>query len=518
MIIKLNYMNMKNLSLYLLIFIASAVLNSCAEDLLETAPTDSISGEVIFQDANGAQVAVNGIYRALFSNGWSDSWAHENPGMMSLTLVKDLQGEDHLMAGQGNGWFYYDYAFLTDSDHTHISGRQYAQWKLNYTVIGQANYVIAEEEHLTGSGSQGKDVVAQAYALRAFAYTCLYEWFCKGNYPVNQNSPGVPIYTEPTTASTEGKPRGTVAQLFEQINADFQTAVDLFEETDIAQSHPSHLDLYATYALWARVALIQEDWPKAGEYAAAALSKEGLRRVSTVAELGLFNDCKRANILWGFEVIADQTGPFGAYLSHMDPEGAYAAADAYQCIDAWLWSQIPSTDSRKTTWWEHPANFSFWAYNQMKFRYSETSTFLGDIIYLRAEELILIAAEAACRQGHYNEARTLLSELGNKRDSNYAPRLAAYLNSSDYNEDTHGAFTTLMDEILFQRRVELWSEGLGRAFDLRRLNLGYIRNYEGTNHPAKVNLEPGDKRFVTLLPQKEFDGNSALTVADQNPR
>jgi hypothetical protein len=61
---------------------------------------------------------------------------------------------------------------------------------------------------------------------------------------------------------------------------------------------------------------------------------------------------------------------------------------------------------------------------------------------------------------------------------------------------------------------------LGRAYDLRRLNLGYTRNYTGTNHPSsgKLTLEPGDPRLVTLIPQKEFDGNKSFTVADQNPR
>ena len=508
---------MKNLSLYIFLFISSLLCYSCSEDALETAPTDSISGVVIFNDADGAQVAVNGVYRALFNNGWSSGWAHENPGMMTLTLTKDLHGEDHLMASQGQGWFYYDYAFNVDADYTSTSGRQYAQWNLNYTVIAQVNYVIAEAGKLTALGSAGKDVVAQAYALRAFAYTCLYEWFCIGNYPANSGKPGVPLYTEPTSAATEGKPRGTVTQLFEQINSDFNAAVDLFREAETAQSHPSHLDLYATYALWARVALIQEDWAKASEYAAAALGKSGLRRVSSIADLGSFNDCEKENILWGFEVIADQTGPYGAYLSHMDPEGGYGKA-AYQCIDAWLWAQIPATDSRKTSWWEDPDNFTYGEYTQTKFRYSDLTTTVGDIIYLRSEELILIAAEAACRQSRFDEARQLLLELGTLRDTNYADRLAVYANSSDYNTDTHGAFTTLMDEILFQRRIELWSEGFGRAFDLRRLNLGYTRNYEGTNHPSLRTLTAGDNRFVTLLPQKEFDGNTALTVADQNPR
>ena len=131
---------------------------------------------------------------------------------------------------------------------------------------------------------------------------------------------------------------------------------------------------------------------------------------------------------------------------------------------------------------------------------------------------MLILAEAECRQGKWASARTNLSRLGTKRDGKYAERLATFTDANTYNSDTHGTLVTLMDEILFQRRVELWCEGLGRAFDLRRLNLGYTRTYEGSNHPVKRVLIPGDLRFTTLIPQKEFDSNEALTIADQNPR
>ncbi|MDR1683276.1 MAG: RagB/SusD family nutrient uptake outer membrane protein [Candidatus Symbiothrix sp.] len=510
---------MKHL-VYVCLFISAIFAYSCSDELLDVSPSSRIAKEVIFENPEGAQIALNGIYRALFANGWSDSWSAENPGMMATTLVKDLQGEDHLMQGQGNGWFYYDYAFWTDGDYTTTSGRQYAQWNFYYTVIAQANYVIAEEEKMLTFGVTGKNVIAQAYALRGLAYTALYEWFCQGNYAANSDKPGVPIYTEPTTTTSPSQPRGTVEQVFIRINADFEKSVELFEAAaGVKQAHPSHLDVYATYLLWARVALIQENWPDAGKYAEAALDKAQLKRVASLTELGNFNNCRVADVLWGFEVIVSQSGPYGPYLSHMDPEGGYGSA-CLQSIDAWLWNNIPDTDARKKTWWgwTNPETESSDSFVQVKFRFSSLATSLGDLIYLRAEEALLIAAEALCRQDLYSDARELLLELGENRDSNYAVRLAAFTDDKTYKTNTHGALTTLMDEILFQRRVELWSEGLGRAFDLRRLNLGYNRDYIESNHTAMLSMDPGDVNFVTLIPQKEFDSNDFFTVADQNPR
>lgn len=503
--------------LYIAALIGMVSLSACNEEALETNPTDEVSAEQIFGSADAAQTAINGIYRAMFINGWSNGWESEEPGVMGSLLYRDLMGEDHLMANQGNGWFYYDYAFNTDGDWTGSAGRQYAQWSLYYTLIAQVNNAIAQREKLESYGPEGQYVLAQAYALRGFAYFWLYNIYCKGYYVENSNAPGVPLYTEPTSTETIGKPRGTVADVINQVNADYQAAVDLFTTSGVEQKNPMNVDLYITYGLWARVALVQEDWAKAKEYANAALGKPNKVRVATLAELGSFNDCSAPSVYWGFQVIADQTGPFGPFMSHMDLQGNYGES-AQQCIDAWLWNNIPNTDARKTTWWDNPKNPSIFPYGQLKYKYKNLATSEADIVYMRAEEMILIAAEASCRLHDYETARNLLKELCSKRDTNYDATLEQRTNSVAYNEDTHGAVVTLMEEILFQRRVELWCEGLGRTFDLCRLNLGYNRDYEGSNHTEPVSLEALANEFQTLLPQKEFDSNESITLADQNPR
>ena len=518
-----------------LIYIASiacaTLFSSCNQDLLDTNPTDMVPGESIFGSADAAQVTVNGVYRQMFMNGWSTNWSSENPGLITMTLVRDLMGEDHLMANQGQGWFYFDYAFNVDSDFSTTSGRQYAQWNLYYTLISQVNYIIDNEETLLSYGGEGKYILGQAYAIRAHAYFCLYSIFCKGNYPVNLQSPGVPVYTEGTSAETVGKPRGTVEELFTQINADFKTSTTYFNEGKVSQRNASNIDKYAAYGLWARVALVQENWDAVIEYTKEALAKPSMPRVGDMGALGAFNDATAASIMWGFVVIKDQTGPYGPFLSHMDLTGGYGDR-AQQCIDAWLWNNISDNDLRKEAWWQNPARANnpkeedptfLYPYGQTKFQYANITASEGDVIYLRAEELILMAAEAECRKGNFGTARTLLTELATKRfeEGTLAEYLEVLANKEDaatYNSNTRGIISTLMDEILFQRRVELWCEGMGRAFDLVRLNLGYTRTYAGSNHTSKRDLAPGDNRFITLIPQKEFDGNENMNVSDQNPR
>ena len=491
---------------------------ACDQDLLDTNPTDRVPSEVIFDSPFAAQTALNGIYRAMHTNGWSQGWSMEHPGFFSTPLVRGLMGEDHLMLSSGQGWFFWDYAYDIDGDFTSLAGRQYGQWIFTYTMIAQTNFIIANTDRLLAveaTAADGKRVLGQAYALRAFAYTLLYEWFCQGNYVVNRLTPGVPIYTEPTTPETRGVGRGTVADVFERINADFARAIELFEEAT-PRIHISHLDKYSTHLLWARVHQIQENWEQALYHAEAALSRPGLSRVATIPELGRFSNRNAPSVMWAFEVIADQTGPFGPFLSHMDPEGGYGRS-APQAIDAWLWNQIPDTDARKRAWWSDGSD-GFRPMTQIKIRFADITTSVGDGLWLRAEEAILIAAEANIRKASPNfaAARALLSELSACRDPYYADRLALRTDAATWNTDTRGMFVTLMDEVLFQRRVELWGEGLGRLFDLRRLNLGFDR--AGSNHTVNLSRTPGHPQFTMLIPQREIDNNPALSIADQNPR
>ena len=140
---------------------------------------------------------------------------------------------------------------------------------------------------------------------------------------------------------------------------------------------------------------------------------------------------------------------------------------------------------------------------------------------MRTEELYLIAAEAACETGDYTKARNYLSALGSKRDSEYAKRLAKMTDDKALNPNTTSSISTLMDEIFFQRRVELWSEN-PRLFDLQRRGLADNRAWVGSNHTrpcTDYTSVPGSANFILWIPQTEFDGNENMDVnRDQNPK
>lgn len=75
----------------------------------------------------------------------------------------------------------------------------------------------------------------------------------------------------------------------------------------------------------------------------------------------------------------------------------------------------------------------------------------------------------------------------------------------------------LINQILLERRIELWGEGFA-GFDIKRLNQALDRT--GSNHDPVVasvmTLPAESNRFVYQIPQQEIDANGNIGEQDQN--
>lgn len=518
----------------ILVTVALLVFSSCEKDYLERTPTDSVSGQLIFSNTESAMVALNGIYRALYlpNSTWFGTLANEqqNFGIAAHNMVADLMGEDFVQAEQGNGWFYFDYVYDVRSRYASSAWRCYGLWNFYYKIITNANYVIASEEIMEGDEASIKNIIGQALALRAYSYYYL-SLFFQHTYVGNESSPGVPLYTEPDLV---GAPRGTLQDVYDFITTDLTDAttyLKVAKDAGITRSHKSHIDYSVAKAIQAKVFLTMENWSGAAD--AASIAREGYSLISGDDLYSGFNSLSLSSVMWGGEVIATEavSGGWGTLFCHMDigstpgviEAGGYGL-NSRKCIDAWLYSQISDSDLRKDWWNGEIANEDSEgpnkSYAQRKYFYKNISDFTGDYIFLRAEEMLLIEAEAKARLTQYSDARDLLLELGAVRDPDMASRIAARSDALTFNQDSHGALNTILDEILFQRRVELWFEA-GRLFDLKRLKIGFDRDYNGTNHSSLLktkNTSANSKEFVLPIPQQEFDGNENMDIdTDQNP-
>ena len=163
--------------------------------------------------------------------------------------------------------------------------------------------------------------------------------------------------------------------------------------------------------------------------------------------------------------------------------------------------------------------------NAGQYEYNQKN-YAGDYIFMRMEEACLIAAEAYCRLGDELEAKHWLSELESRRNPAYASRLV-HLTGSEQTFASVGTVETLLDEILLQRRIELWGEA-GRIYDILRLRKGWTRNWtvngEPSNHtnllskyPEYLGFPADFRECIMMIPQAEIDNNPSIGPEDQNP-
>ena len=121
---------------------------------------------------------------------------------------------------------------------------------------------------------------------------------------------------------------------------------------------------------------------------------------------------------------------------------------------------------------------------------------------MRVEEMLLIQAEALVRSGDVTGGLAILNDFV----QNY--RYPAYnATSSGY------AGRTLLDEIWFQRRVELWGEGFSTS-DIRRLQKPIVRFHSGSNSnfpdAYQINIAADDPIMLLRFCTDELNTNFGI--------
>ena len=496
------------------------LLGGSCSDQLDTNPTDATTKEEVFATVENAFAAINGIYRGFYTTDWSTGYPTENFGPASINIASDLMGEDFIMREPGSYWFYYDYRYWVRSEINNTSDRPFVWWNMFYKYINNTNYILANIDSAEGVDEDRNNVKAQAYALRAYSYFYLIQFYQR-TYKGHENDPGVPLYTEPTDKDTEGKGRGTVEDVYTQINNDLDMAIELFKDAT-PQRHKSHIDLYVAYGLKARVALVQNKWQVAADNARFARGKSGLELMPEADLKGGFNTVRSTGWMWGSEINDDQSSSWYSFFNHMDAAAGGHANRSRKCISSWLYDQIGDNDIRKG-WFvglleEDDATGPNASFNQLKFRVKSAGSWACDYLYMRVAEMYLIEAEAECMLEHYPQARTALKELVSYKDPDFEDVLGEVADDNTLNLGSAGPVMNLLDMIILQRRIELWGEGF-RVLDIMRLKSGFDRDFEGSNHPDKLAItDPESWEWIMMIPQKEFDGNVNMdATTDQNP-
>jgi len=485
---------MKSTYIKIVFFILTVtVFNSCSDDFLDKKPTEFVDNEGATKTTENLMMLLNGIHRSLYISYEDQSQA----GLGGLMQQTDIVGDD-VVFPITNGWFLQMYNWSSVNNENSVDLR--FPYRTYYRIIRNANTIINAADAAIGSTSDKNIVKGQALLYRAFCHFQLVQLFGKRYVNGVTNSQlGVPIIL---TVGNDNFPRSTVEEVYTQINKDLDEANVLLQ--GYLKPNNSYLDLKVAQGLKARVALTQGNWSVAAEYANKARSGKTL--MSTAEYVTGFNDYNNKEWMWGSHINEVQTqyfGNFGAYMSRNFSSTVIRSCP--KAINSKLYDMIPSTDIRsaifdktgKHTALALPSNFAKFPYTSQKFLSISTGDSRCDVPYMRAAEMFLIEAEAKARMGSA-DAANVLYEFEITRNPSYT-----------LSTNTGQA---LVDEILMQRRIELWGEGF-RFFDLKRTNSPLDRT--GANHDSGIvngvlNVDPTDKRWQWLIPKDEINANPLI--------
>lgn len=529
---------------YILLLSATMVVVSCDLDKFPegSTVTQDQKNEVVELLPDRISSELNGLKTGLYShtNLLTDYNNHMDYGFPAACMIYETAGQDLLTLNDQIGYN----KFISSQrllDRNITSTFNAFLWKLYYKHMKTANDILKAIPADAADASL-KKYRGQALASRAFDYLQLIQTY-QLTYIGHETANGVPLVLE-TTSDTElmNNPRASVQQVYGRIMEDLDEAITLLTGAS-ARADKAEISVEVAYGLRARANLLMGKWAAAASDAAKAYGTSAPYSVADVSQPTFYNATDNAWI-WGIVVTTEdylaKTGIVNwpsnlCSLTGMGYTTAASATDvAYRLINKNLWAKIPETDVRKGWWvdedlhspvldnglgedyayyWANgmfnggtfPSKFS--PYTNVKFG-PDNGTFADtdnaqDWPLMRVEEMKLIEAEALGRDNLATGKQKLEEFVRQYRDPSYTC--------------TAGSLDAFIDEVWFQRRVELWGEGFA-LFDILRLKKPIIR--QGANYPINstfAEIAAEAPIMIYRIPEAETSVNSAITEADNNP-
>lgn len=416
---------------YIFSFMASLLLLAgCSGDFLDKEPTDSVSSD---------EVGVPGNAERLFNGAWYNLFEYvytlANSGYRGLQCQDDMMADDVVSRPAYGFNSSYQFNDIAIPNNTRTS----FAWYLMYKTIDNCNTALA----IQGDTEALRQAQGQALALRAFCYLHLAQHY-QFTYLKDPAAPCVPIYTEPTTDDTAPKGKSTVAQVYRRVFDDLALAKDYLKNyTRKGDGQKFKPDVNVVNGLLARAYLLTGQWEEAAKAAAAV--RQGYSLMTTAAEYEGFNNISNKEWIWGHpQTLAQSSASYNFYFLDATHVGAYSSFMA----DPHFRDTFSDGDIRLELFqWMREG---YLGYKKFHMRADDTA----DIVLMRASEMLLVEAEALARDGFPEKAVVPLNELRHARG------LGDYDLTGKSQQD-------VIDEILMERRRELWGEGFGITDILR---------------------------------------------------
>lgn len=500
----------------------------------ETEPTSGVIQDQLDESDN----AISGMLMAMPArfnelDARTGNFGDYGFGYGAMMHVRDCMTED--MAKPESG---YDHFYSWECNKA--MGDSYAStqylWNFNYQSILAANKLINAIKDEENASDAEKGAKGAAYAFRALYYLDLarcYEFLPNDKFS-GANSDGnnvtnltVPITTEETTEEdAKNNPRATREEMFEFIKGDLDNAERLIPSLNSVSAYKTdktlpHLDV--VYGLKARLYMWVENYQEAYNYARQAIQESGLEPIQltdcftvsgnrlTGYSTSCFNDITKW--MWGVQQTSENSTVKSGIInwtSWMCSQAnfGYAAAGVQPCIYLPLFNRIDPNDWRGLFWDESDDAAPGVSYKFQPNEGNRNSATVGAAAaypIMRVEEMWFIMAEAAAHIAPATGKAILESFMNENR------MLSGTYTCTATSQDD------IIEEIIFQKRIELWGEGQ-TFFDIKRLNYSVDRTQEGSNFQElarfKTSGRPAWMNWVIV--RSEQNSNRAL-VGWNNP-
>lgn len=514
-----------------------ASLTGCIE---ETEPTSVATQQQVQQSTSATDAllmampaSLNTVDEDLLNN---NNW-HAVFGYGAMMMIRDLETGDfgfNVSSYAGHWRAYFQDVYLGD-DYVYM---QYI-WNYYYQTILAANNVIGGVDPESASDTQ-LGALGAGYAFRAMLYLDLarcYEFLNNDKTnSVNSNGNDVLNLTVPivTAGMSQDEARNNKRATRDSMAMFIESDLDLAEKyiVNLTNTQSNTLPTLAcVYGLKARLYMWIEDYANAQKYARLAIDNASVTPMSEDDCLNTttgFNDISKW--MWGSNMTSEddavQTGIVNrvSWTSNQTTFGYTGMATGmYILIDKNMYDRISDTDFRKLEFVApegsalsgsermipelqqelDDAESTMPAYTALKFRpnagdiatYSTGAAAAYPI--MRVEEMYFIEAEAAAHQNAATGLQLLTSFMRQYRDPSYTT-------SASSTDD-------VVEEIAFQKRVELWGEGQS-FFDIKRLNLSVTRDYDDSwwLTAARFNTNGRPAWMNWVIVQNEGNNNEAV--------
>lgn len=521
---------MKKTNYFLAILLAAGMMMSgCSESFLNNDPTTSITPEKIAEDPSGVRSLIEGIHNIIYTYSFGTQLFAL--GQPALNIHYDMLGDDFINTRVAYHMSYYRWEDHTDPYDGTLNENS---WTFYYAVIQHANEAIAAIGKLKdASASDVASLKGEAYTLRAWAYYNLVQLFGKRYVKgaANDNL-GVIIRKE-----VDYKPakRSTVAEVYALIDADMKIGLEnLAKAPDLGRKNAIRYSTACGIA--ARIALTKSEWAEAAKYADLAIKKSGATLQSGSALCDGFCKLSASEWMWGYTQNSLQDFFFASFFSDYSYNFEGKTKSFRFAVNRDIYDKMGEKDARRGWWvcldrkdpipadayknyFEGGIEKPRWEITgqNIKFRAKSSNDSHGDLLIMRLAEMYYIKAEAEARQGKDAEAKKTLEEIMLTRDPDYT---------------TAATGSELIEEILRNRRIDLWAEGQ-RFFDMKRLGIvpdrlhtsnitKYLSGLDSTtavtrnsgNVARRIAQSADDKAWQFAIPYSEIRANK---LCEQNP-